>query len=93
MKTLGKVLLLSSLMASASSAQEPAREWPSQSVIGETQDRGDDPAMGGSGRCRHQGERVAQGNTICLDVNGERYNALCGMELNNTSWLRQPGSC
>ncbi len=93
MQTLGRVVLLSALMATGSAAQEPPREWPSQSAMGEVQDRGDDPAMGRGGRCRHQGQRVAQGGTICLEVNGERYNALCGMELNNTSWLRQPGSC
>lgn len=79
------------LAVGAASAQKPVRDWPSQrsGVV----DRGDDPPMGRGGECRHEGERIAQGESICIELGGRTYPARCGMSLNNTSWIRQDGTC
>ncbi len=80
------------MMTSVAAAQEsPEREWPSQQSG--TLDQGDDPAMGAGGSCRLDGERIAQGESQCLDVNGERFIATCGRVLNNTSWLTSDEPC
>ncbi|WP_099867723.1 hypothetical protein [Pararhizobium haloflavum] len=52
-------------------------------------DQREDPPMGRGGECRHEGNRIPQGERICITANGETFSALCGMSLNNTSWIRQ----
>lgn len=79
------------LAAGLAAAQEPAREWPSQSIdLGEIDE---DPPMGKGGRCRVGGERIEQGVTTCINFGEGAQPALCGMSLNVTSWLPQDGSC
>lgn len=92
MKKLTLAAIAATLMIVPAAAEEAEWYlWPSQR--GEGVDHGDAPPMGVGGECRHEGERIAQGETICIEAGGERYRALCGMALNNTSWLRQSGAC
>ena len=83
-------MIVTAALAGPAPAQEAARVWPSQQS---GMPEGEDAAMGASGSCRLDGERIAQEETACLDVHGERFPALCGKSLNNTSWIRQDGSC
>ena len=85
------VVVPMSLMAVSSDndAHAQDRSWPSQQGIVVW---GDDPPMGMSGHCRSDGERIEQGQSQCLSVNGERYEAVCARTLNNTSWQRR-GPC
>lgn len=43
--------------------------------------------------CRYPGGYAAQGETVCIDVCGDRYLARCGMVLNNTAWRRVRDGC
>lgn len=86
-------MVLAGLIATEPAAQEREREWPSQ-LAEDVAGPPDDPPLGLGGRCRIEGERVDQGETRCLtSATGRRYLALCGMGLNNTSWLPQAETC
>lgn len=37
-------------------------------------------------QCRYEGGVARQGETVCLDLNGQRRLARCEMVLNNASW-------
>lgn len=91
MRTCLVALVAFILAAGPLAAQEAPREWPSRAI--DVDDEGEDLPMGKGGRCRVDGERIAQGDGACVDFGEGARPALCGMSLNVTSWLPQEGSC
>lgn len=75
----------------AAAQQQNERVWPSRQAGAPTGP--EDPPFGRGGSCRYQGERIAQGDTVCIDRDGRGEQALCGMSYNVTSWLWQNGTC
>lgn len=82
-------LLLLAFTAGAADAQQ-VRGWPSREAAAGP---AEDPPMGRGGECRHEGRRIAQGETACIGRAGDRRLARCDMVLNNTSWIDEEPDC